>query len=453
MADFGYDITDYESIDPLFGTLADFDPLVRECHARRIRLILDLVPNHTSIEHPWFKESANSRHSRRRDWYVWKEPKPDGSPPNNWRSVTGGSAWSLDGVTGQYFLHSFLPCQPDLNWRNPEVRKAFFDVMRFWLDRGVDGFRIDMLDFLGKDKDFLDEPDPNYTFATAQKHSNHPDVFEVAREIQLVVDSYPNRVTIGEVGPFLEVAKLVRYYGSGDLINLPFNFGLMRIPWTAESVRDFIHRYETSLPEHAWPNYTLGNHDTPRLGSRIPRSDLPLAAILLLTLRGTAFLYYGDELGIENVDVPPEAVRDPWEKVEPGRGRDGARTPMPWDDSEFAGFSSRRPWLPIGAGHRKANVSGLRDNENSLLHVYRKLITLRKSRSALTLGSLELLTSDQPGLVAFRRCLGNQRLLVALNFFGYASRPSGYLGRGRGQANFFQRRDPPLQRASNGFET
>jgi alpha-glucosidase len=415
MIDFGYDITDHKGVDPLFGTLSDFDELVKECHAREIRLILDLVPNHTSIEHPWFKESLSSRRSRRRDWYIWKDPKPDGSAPNNWRSVTGGSAWSLDSVTGQYFLHSFLPCQPDLNWRNPEVREAFFDVMRFWLEREVDGFRIDMLDFLAKDPDFSDEPNPNYTFATSERHSNHPDVFDIAKQIQSVVDSYPNKVTIGEVNPFLDVAHVVRYYGSGDSINLPFNFGLLRIPWTPGSLRDFVRRYESSLPKHAWPNYTLGNHDTQRLASRIPRIDLPLVAVLLLTLRGTPFLYYGDELGMENVQIPPEAIRDPWEKVDPGRGRDGARTPMPWDESNFAGFSQQQPWLPM-AGHKETNVTSLRCDETSLLHVYRELIRIRKSRPALAMGTLEIPESDQPELLAFRRCLGTEQLVVALNF-------------------------------------
>jgi alpha-glucosidase len=415
MADFGYDITDYQNIDPLFGTLADFDELIRECRKRQIRLILDLVPNHTSIAHPWFGQAAGCRKSTYRDWYIWRDPKPDGSPPNNWRCVTGGPAWSLDTKSNQYFLHSFLPCQPDLNWRNPEVREAFFNVMRFWLDRDVDGFRIDMLDFLAKDPQCSDEPDANYTFANATKHSNHHDVFEIARQIQSVVAAYPDRVTIGEVNPFMDVPGVVRYYGSGDLINLPFNFGLLRTPWTSENIQDFIQRYESHLPDHAWPNYTLGNHDTPRLASRIPRGELPLAAVLLLTLRGTPFLYYGDELGLENVQIPAEAVRDPWEKVEPGRGRDGERTPMPWTNSEFAGFSGRQPWLPIGFVNRELNVCDLKEDQGSLLHLYRNLIQIRKRRLALVLGTLELVNCGQAGLVAFRRRFDQECLLVALN--------------------------------------
>ena len=415
MADFGYDITDYQNIDPLFGTLADFDELIKECHKRQIRLILDLVPNHTSIAHPWFGQAAGSRKSTYRDWYVWRDPKPDGSPPNNWRCVTGGPAWSLDTKSNQYFLHSFLPCQPDLNWRNPEVREAFFNVMRFWLDRDVDGLRIDMLDFLAKDPKCSDEPDANYTFATATRHSNHHDVFEIARQIQSVVEAYPDRVTIGEVNPFMDVPGVVRYYGSGDLIDLPFNFGLLRTPWKSENIQDFIQRYESHLPDHAWPNYTLGNHDTPRLASRIPRSELPMAAVLLLTLRGTPFLYYGDELGLENVQIPAEAVHDPWENVEPGRGRDGERTPMPWNNSEFTGFSDQQPWLPIGFVNRELNVSDLKEDQSSLLHVYRNLIQIRKRRLSLVLGTLELVNCGQAGLVVFRRRFEQECLLVALN--------------------------------------
>ena len=355
MRDFGYDVTDYTSVDPLFGDLTAFDTLVAEAHALGLRVILDVIPSHSSVEHPWFSEARASLTSPKRNWYIWHDPAPNGGPPNNWRSVTGGSAWSLE-ATGQYFLHSFLPFQPDLNWRNPEVRAAMLGVMRFWLERGVDGLRVDMVDFLIKDAQFRDEPDPNYSFATAQHHLNQPEIDDALRAIRGLADAFPERITIGEINPALSVQRIADYYGDGDLLQQPFNFGLLSLPFDAVSLKRYIAAYTDALPSHAWANYTLGNHDTKRLATRLGQEKARLAALLLMTLRGTLYIYYGDELGMEDVEIPTAKVQDPWETREPGRGRDPNRTPMQWDATPHAGFTTGTPWLPVGSHAKERNV-------------------------------------------------------------------------------------------------
>ena len=315
MADFGYDIADYTDIDPLFGSMEDFDRLLEAVHARDLKLILDLVPNHTSDRHPWFEESRSSRENPKRDWYLWKDPAPDGGPPTNWRSVFGGSAWQYDDTTGQYYYHAFLKEQPDLNWRNPEVRDAIFDVMRFWLDKGVDGFRVDVMWHLLKDEQLRDNPpNPDY-------HPDQPDharfipafsedqyeVHTIVEQMRAVTDAYDDRVLIGEI--YLPIPRLVAYYGpEGRGAHLPFNFQLILLPWDARRIDAAISKYEGALPPDGWPNWVLGNHDKPRIASRVGRAQARVAAMLLLTLRGTPTLYYGDEIGMQNVAVPPERV-------------------------------------------------------------------------------------------------------------------------------------------------
>ncbi|HZZ89127.1 MAG TPA: alpha-amylase family glycosyl hydrolase, partial [Caulobacteraceae bacterium] len=356
MADFGYDVADYCAIDPLFGTLADFNALVADAHGRGLKLILDFVPNHTSQAHPWFREARSSRSSPKRDWYIWRDPGLDGGPPNNWLSNFGGSAWAWDGASGQYYYHAFLKEQPDLNWRNPQVRAAMLDVLRFWLDRGVDGFRVDVLWHLIKDAQFRDNP-PNPAYQPDQPGSerllqlyscDQPEVHEVVSEMRRVLDGYDARVLIGEI--YLPVERLVAYYGK-DLAgaHLPFNFQLLETAWRADAVGQVVREYERRLPPGAWPNWVLGNHDRPRIASRVGAAQARVAAMLLLTLRGTPTLYYGDELGLEQAAIAPERVQDPWEKNEPGLGlgRDPCRTPMPWDASPHAGFSTAEPWLPL----------------------------------------------------------------------------------------------------------
>ena len=423
MADFGYDIADYRAIDPLFGKLDDLDALVADAHARGLKLILDFVPNHTSDQHPWFKESRSSRDNPKRDWYIWRDAKPDGSAPNNWLSNFGGSGWEWDEATGQFYYHAFLKEQPDLNWRNPEVRQAMFDVLRFWLDRGVDGFRVDVIWHLIKDAQFRDNP-PNPGFHAdmpgieryLQLYSaDQPEVHDVVAEMRQVIDAYPDRVLIGEI--YLPLERLVTYYGK-DLsgAHLPFNFQLLQAVWRADAIDKIIRDYERSLPPGAWPNWVLGNHDRHRIASRVGPAQARVAAMLLLTLRGTPTVYYGDELGLEQVPIPPEEVQDPWEKNEPGLGlgRDPCRTPMPWDATANAGFTTGKPWLPLNDDWRTRNVAVEAADTGSMLSLHRRLIALRRERAALCLGDYHPVSAEN-GVLVFERRVGDERLLVALN--------------------------------------
>jgi alpha-glucosidase len=440
MADFGYDVADYCGIDPIFGTMEDFDRLVEEAHAKDLKVILDFVPNHTSDQHPWFQESRSSRTNPKRDWYIWRDAGLDGAPPNNWISNFGGSAWEWDEATGQYFYHAFLKEQPDLNWRNPEVREAMYDALRFWLDRGVDGFRVDVIWHLIKDAELRDNP-PNLGYQPSQAEINRflqvysadqPEVHEVVSEMRRVLEEYPERVLIGEI--YLPLERLVAYYGE-DLsgAHLPFNFQLIQTAWNAREIATLIDEYEAALPEGGWPNWVLGNHDQPRIGARIGPRQARVAAMLLLTLRGTPTMYYGDELGIGKVEIPPEAVQDPWEKNEPGLGlgRDPARTPMHWDGSEAAGFTSAKPWLPLDPRFPSCHVEGLRNDPASILMLYRRLIELRRQHLALSVGSYRLVAA-QGDVLAYERRRGTDHFLVALNL-GHAPHtvalPEGKTGR------------------------
>ena len=308
MADFGYDVSDYCAVDPAFGTFADFEHLTAAVHARNLKLILDFVPNHSSNEHPWFGQSRISRASPKRDWYIWRDPAPDGGPPNNWLSHFGGGAWEWDAATEQYYLHSFLKEQPDLNWRNPAVRAAMYEVLRFWLDRGVDGFRVDALWLVIKDDRFRDNPhNPAYEPGRNSHDrllplytADRPEIHDVVAEMRSVLDEYDGRVLIGET--YLPFERLVTYYGR-DLrgAHLPFNFALIDTAWNAPALAAAICEYEAALPAGAWPNWVLGNHDKPRIASRVGAAQARVAAMLLLTLRGTPTLYYGDEIGMADV--------------------------------------------------------------------------------------------------------------------------------------------------------
>ena len=426
MADFGYDITNYCDIDPVFGDLACFVRLLGEVHQRGLKVIMDLVPNHTSDQHPWFMDSRGSINSPKRDWYVWRDGRPSGGPPNNWMSNFGGSAWTWDEMTEQYYYHAFLKEQPDLNWRNSDVRAAMYSVMRFWLDLGVDGFRVDVLWHLMKDADFRDNP-VNPAFVPGQPDINRflqvhsadqPEIAQVAAEMRRVTEAYPERVLIGEI--YLPLARLVAYYGQ-DLsgVHLPFNFQLLFTAWNAAAVGALVEEYERALPPGAWPNWVLGNHDQKRVVSRIGPNQARIGAMLLLTLRGTPTLYYGDELGMSDVLIPANAVRDPWEKREPGLGlgRDPQRTPMQWDASPYAGFSDATPWLAVASDHAQVNVASQRDDPGSILALYRRLIGLRRASPALTQGDFRTLPA-QDNVFIYERRHGDQRLLMALNFDG-----------------------------------
>lgn len=423
MADFGYDISDYTGIHPLFGNMQDFDQLLHEAHQKNLKMILDLVPNHTSDQHPWFLESRSSRDNPKRDWYLWRDPNPKGGPPNNWLSVFGGSGWEWDEKTEQYYYHAFLKEQPDLNWRNPEVQEAMLNVMRFWLDKGVDGFRVDVMWHMIKDDHFRNNPtNPDYTpdMSPYQKvipaySTDQPEVHDIVAMMRKVMDEYDERVMIGEI--YLPIDQLVAYYGVDNSgAHLPFNFQLVVLPWDAEEIFSAINQYEGSLPPDGWPNWVLGNHDKSRIASRVGIAQARVAAMLLLTLRGTPTIYYGDEIGMEDVLIPADQVQDPPEKNMPGLGlgRDPERTPMQWDDSPNAGFTTGTPWLPIAEDYQKVNVKIEREDPFSMLSLYRRLIQLRQSEPALHIG--EYTPVDIKGhAFAYIREHGNERFLIVLN--------------------------------------
>ena len=428
MVDFGYDVADYCDVDPLFGTLEDFDELVEETRKRGIRTIIDLVPNHTSNKHPWFVESRSSRDNPRRSWYVWCDPAPDGGPPNNWESFhTGESAWEWDEQTGQYYLHTFQVEQPDLNWQNPEVREAMYEVMRFWLDRGVAGFRIDALTHAAKDLRFRDNPpnpdwkagDPVWKRQIRAYSEDRPEIMDIVREMRTVADKYEgDRVLIGEM--YLPLERLMEYYGTEqDGLHLPFNFALLRLSeWEPEAVGTLVEAYEAALPENAWPNWVLGNHDNPRIASRIGPTPARAAQMLLLTLRGTPTCYYGDEIGQQDVDIPPDKIQDPQGVHDPDYNRDPARTPMQWTAGANAGYGPEtvEPWLPVAEDYDEVNVETQQSDPCSMLALFRRLVTLRRELPALTVGSYRSLNAGNSSILAYLREHGGQRVLVVLNF-------------------------------------
>lgn len=427
MADFGYDVSDFCGVDPLFGSLSDFDELLEGAHQRSMRVIIDLVPNHSSDEHPWFEKSRSSRDNPKRDWYIWRDPAPDGGPPNNWESIFGGgSVWEWDVKTGQYYLHTFHVKQPDLNWRNPEVREAMYDVMRFWLDRGVDGFRIDALPYVAKDIQLRDDPpnpkwrpeDPPSQRQLRIHSEDQPEILDIVRKMRAVADEYEDdRVLIGEA--YLPLERLMEYYGEKlDGLHLPFNFGLLLLSdWEQETVGSLVEQYEAALPENASPNWVLGNHDNPRIASRVGPDQTRVAQMLLLTLRGTPTCYYGDEISMRDADIPPDMVQDPQGINHPGYNRDPARTPMQWDSSANANFSPNdvEPWLPV-PDYRGISVEAQQDDPRSTLSLFRHLIELRRQMPALTVGSYLALDTGEGSAQAYLREYGDQQVIVALNF-------------------------------------
>jgi alpha-glucosidase len=430
MHDGGYDIADHCAIHPVFGSQEDFDVLLAAAHERSLKVLIDYVPNHTSDEHPWFMESRLSRESPKRDWYVWRDGR-DGGPPNNWLSEAGGPTWTFDQATGQYYLHSHMSSQPDLNWRNPDVREAMLDVLSFWLERGVDGVRVDVAHMLMKDPLMRDNPlrpdgspnpwDRQHPSFHTQYHVHdrrHPDLHGVLRDMRRVLDEHGERVAIGEV----EVMPLVdwaEFYGAElDELHLPLNFALLETPWRAKDVRAELDALAAALPEDAWPIHNLGNHDRSRVASRYGRAQARIAAILLLTLRGTPLLYYGDELGMADVDVPPERRRDGFDLGDGAPTRDVNRTPAQWSAALHAGFSDGRdvePWLPLAPDYREVNVERQREDPRSMLSLYRALVTLRRQRPALRRGSYRSLDSGADDVLVYTREHGDERLAIALN--------------------------------------
>lgn len=426
MKDFGYDVSDYTGIHPLFGNMADFDRLLAEVHQRGLCLILDLVPNHTSDQHPWFLESRSSRDNPKRDWYIWRDPAPDGGPPNNWVGWLG-PAWEYDETTGQYYLHQFRKEQPELNYRHPPVLSAMLNIMRFWLDKGVDGFRVDVIALLGKDDQFRDEP-PNPDYRPGQPlYRSHlrlytedqPVTHDYIRAMRRALDEYGERVMMGELDP---IKGLMSYYGANlDECHLPFNFHFLYTPWEAQVVRRTVDAYDAAVPPGACPNWVLGNHDQPRIASRAGKDQARLVQMLLLTLRGTATCYYGDEIGMVNVDIPLEKLRDtvgynPSDAKQ--LSRDPWRTPMQWDAGPHAGFcpTGVEPWLPIAGDYERKNVTVQDQAPRSMLALFRRLTTLRRETPALHVGSYQSLDTGVAAVFAYERQHIGTRLLVMLNF-------------------------------------
>jgi alpha-glucosidase len=434
MADFGYDVADHTDVDPLFGTLADVDDLLAQAHARGIKVVLDYVPAHTSDLHPWFEASRRSRDDPRRDWYVWRDPLPDGRPPNNWTSQFGGGpAWTFDARTGQCYLHTFLPEQPDLNWRNPAVREAMREVLRFWMRRGVDGFRVDVAHRILKEPGLRDNPpDPAFRSGmpaqrrVVERYSrNWHEVHEVHRMLRATVEEFdePPRLLAGEVN--LDPADLVAYYGADDELHLPLNFHtIVDMPWTPRALAALVADLEGALPDHAWPSWVLSNHDKSRFPTRVGPHLARQGMVFLLTARGTPVLYYGDEIALGDTAVPPDRVRDPWGRHVPGLGRDPQRCPMPWNGSANAGFCAPEvePWLPLSADAGTRNVAAQRADPQSVLTLVRALIALRAARPSLRDGAYaEVAVTDD--VFAYARTTADERTLIILAFDAPATLP------------------------------
>jgi alpha-glucosidase len=411
MADFGYDVADFCDVDPLFGDLADFDRLLADASGLGIRIVVDLVPNHTSDQHPWFLASRSSRDDPKRDWYVWRDGGGPDRPPNNWRGafVEDGAAWTWDETTEQWYLHHFLPAQPDLNWANPDVRHAMHDVMRFWLDRGVAGFRIDVVHCIGRDPLFPDAEPPWDELPHCVSNEHHT-THEYLRELRNLVDGYEgDRVIIGETA-LPGTSWVAPYYGEGDELHLAFNFATLHAPFDAGTWRKRIDRIVELLdPREAWPSWVLSNHDVARQRTRYGGSEsrARVAAVALLTQRGTPFLYAGEELGLEDAHVPPARV------VDPG-GRDGCRAPIPWTATAGHGWGPE-PWLPFPPGAADdRSVEAQRADPGSILHLYGRLLAARRRSAALQRGTLEVLPSPEH-VLAWRRQHDGDRRVTVLN--------------------------------------
>ncbi len=441
--DFGYDVTDYTGVNPLFGNISDFQLLLKEAHALNIKLILDFVLNHTSVEHPWFLESRSSRTNPKRDWYIWRDGRSPGKPPNRWMSRVIGKAWEFDQNTGQYYYHAFFKQQPDLNWRNPEVKKAMFEAAKYWLDLGVDGFRLDLVNHLVEDELLRENPFNNPLNSSRsiqemlpyewQKHlydRDLPETHEILKELRSLTDSFSSRVLVGEAATF-DTSAAASYYGSGDdELHLVFNFNFFTCPFQPRSFLHTALEWHDALPSGAWPCLALSNHDQPRHIGRFAGSFLvygesqdavpkgKIAASFLLTLRGSPFLYYGEEIGMRNSFLWPWEVKDPAGKIfwPAFQGRDMSRTPMQWSPSSNAGFSTAKPWLRPDPSYSECNVLYQEQDPYSLLSFYRKLIRLRKEREALALGALEFIPVTSSDYLAYMRKFNNESILIVLNF-------------------------------------
>lgn len=429
MYDFGYDVSDYCDIDPVFGTMRDFKRLVKEAGKRNIAIIMDMVFNHTSHVHPWFLESRSSKDNPKRDWYIW-HPGKNGRVPNNWMGAFGGRAWEWDLFTQEYYLHLFTKEQPDLNWRNPNVKKAMFDVLRFWLDTGVKGFRFDVINLLVKDKLFRDNP-YKLRFTNPRKHDqqlhkydrNQPETHEIIKEMRVFFDSYGDIMSVGEIyldegikDPWLPA----HYLGNNDELHLSFNFSTIFTRFKYNEFKHILSEWYTAIGNRGWPCHVLSNHDQSRAMTRLANNDplkAKLLAVLLLTQKGTPFVYYGEEIGMVDGKISRKDIQDPLgKKYWPFHsGRDKARTPMQWDATKYAGFSTVKPWLPVNPDSYTNNVAAQLADANSILYFYKELLALRKSHSALYAGEIEFIDSPDDVLL-YKRMYRNAMFIIALNF-------------------------------------
>ncbi|MGB3023350.1 MAG: alpha-amylase family glycosyl hydrolase [Candidatus Saccharimonadales bacterium] len=435
MADYGYDVSDYCDIDPVFGTLDDFKTLLREAHARDLKVMMDIVPNHTSDQHAWFTESRASRDNPKRDWYVWRDAKPDGSMPNNWLSQSGGPAWTRDEATGQYYLHSFMPEQPDLNWENPEVRDAMKDVLRFWFDMGVDGFRADAVWGLSKDPDLADDPrNPDY-HGQADEYGYYihrsckqgPYFIERLTELVAVAKEYDDKFMIFEYYPDDKLGDIMQQYQEVYSIDpavcSSFFFEGFRQPWSAQVFGTIYHDFLSGLDENSLPAMSISNHDQPRIASRLSQAQARIVAMLQLTLPGLPLIYNGDEIGMEDVELSSEELKDQFD-VRTGifGGRDPERTPVQWDDTRYAGFSDVKPWLPVSPNRTTINVATQLADDDSMLALHRYLIDLRSHSETLRHGWFETIEVNNGYVFAYKRSSENERYYVLLNFDNHDQR-------------------------------
>jgi len=430
MKDFGYDVADYRDVDPIFGTLGDFDALVAKAHRLGLKVLIDQVYSHSSNEHPWFLESRSSRDNAKADWYVWADPKPDGSPPNNWQSVFGGPSWTWDAAREQYYHHDFLKEQPQLNLHNGEVQDALLDVARYWLDRGVDGFRLDALNFAMHDPALTDNPpvanpprrSRPFDFQHHVHNQGHPDIARFLERLRQLTDRYDGCFTLAEVGGERAAGEMKLYTAGDARLNSAYGFDFLYAEaLTPEVVRASIRDWP-GAPGEGWPSWAFSNHDAPRFASRWwSEGDrdafVRVALMLLMSLRGNIILYQGEELGLPQAEVPFEHLQDPeaivnWPQT---LGRDGARTPLPWNGAPDAGFGSERPWLPIDPDHRRYNVEAQRADPGSILNWTGRLIAVRQGCAPLREGAIRLLDESSDQLVAFERELGGERIACVFN--------------------------------------
>ncbi|PXY00005.1 alpha-glucosidase [Halomonas sp. LBP4] len=436
MLDFGYDVSDYRDVDPMFGTLGDFKALLARAHELGLKVMIDQVISHSSDQHPWFQESRQNRTNARADWYVWADPKPDGTPPNNWLSIFGGPAWTFDSRRRQYYLHNFLTSQPDLNFHNPEVRQANLDNMRFWLELGVDGFRLDTVNFYFHDAELRDNPPvpagkaktlgaPDSNPYTWQRHVydlSRPENLDFLKDLRALMDEFPGTTTVGEIGDDNPLQRMAEYTAGGDKLHMAYTFDLLNDPHSPAYIREVMERFQR-LAGDAWPCWALSNHDVVRSATRWGQGEDPVAypkvaLALLFSLRGSVCLYQGEELGLPEAEVPFERIQDPYGKVlwPEFKGRDGCRTPMPWTDSAQGGFTAGdvEPWLPVVPRHLPLAVECQEKAQESILNATRQMLAFRRAHPALVDGALELVDVGDD-LLGFIREGHGERLLCVFN--------------------------------------